>query len=98
MAFVEWIRVGKEGVIAEIILNRPEARNAFTTEMAEEILKICNEINDSDIRAVLITSSNEKSFCSGADLKERNGMTETTEAVCISNQTAVFSVSVIRPR
>ena len=40
MAFVEWIRVGKEGVIAEIILNRPEARNAFTTEMAEEILKI----------------------------------------------------------
>lgn len=77
MAFVEWIRVGKEGVIAEIILNRPEARNAFTSEMAEEILKICNEINHSDIRAVLITSSNEKSFCSGADLKERNGMTDT---------------------
>ena len=76
MAFVEWIRVGKEGVIAEIILNRPEARNAFTTEMAEQILNICNEINSSDIRAVLITSSNEKSFCSGADLKERNGMTE----------------------
>ena len=45
--------------------------------MAEEILKICNEINHSDIRAVLITSSNEKSFCSGADLKERNGMTDT---------------------
>jgi enoyl-CoA hydratase/carnithine racemase len=28
------------------------------------------------IIAILITSSNEKSFCSGADLKERNGMTE----------------------
>lgn len=77
MAFVEWIRVGKDGVIAEILLNRPEARNAFTTEMAEEILNICNEINLSDVRAVLITSSNEKAFCSGADLKERNGMTET---------------------
>ena len=77
MAFVEWIRVGKDGVIAEILLNRPEARNAFTTEMAVEILNICNEINLSDVRAVLITSSNEKAFCSGADLKERNGMTET---------------------
>lgn len=77
MSFVEWKRVGKEEVIAEITLNRPEARNAFTTEMAEQILRICREIDSSDVRAVLITSSNEKSFCSGADLKERNNMTET---------------------
>lgn len=77
MAYVEWKRVGKEGAIAEIILNRPEARNAFTSEMAEEIISICQEISNSDIRAVLITSSNEKSFCSGADLKERNNMKET---------------------
>ena len=74
---VYWVRVGKEGAIAQIVLNRPEARNAFTTEMAEEIIRICQEINESDNRVVLITSSNEKSFCSGADLKERNGMTET---------------------
>lgn len=77
MAFVERNLIGEEGFIAEIILNRPEARNAFTTEMAEQILKICQAINNSDARVVLITSSNEKSFCSGADLKERNGMTET---------------------
>jgi enoyl-CoA hydratase/carnithine racemase len=77
MSFVECKRVGKEAAIAEIRLNRPEARNAFTTEMAEQILHICREIDSSDVRAVLITSSNEKSFCSGADLKERNNMTET---------------------
>jgi enoyl-CoA hydratase/carnithine racemase len=49
MAFVEWKRVGKKADIAEIILNRPEARNAFTTEMAEQILHICREIDNSDI-------------------------------------------------
>lgn len=76
MALVEWKRVGKESTIAEITLNRPEARNAFTTEMAEQILGICREIDASDIRTVLITSSTEKAFCSGADLKERNNMTE----------------------
>jgi enoyl-CoA hydratase len=76
MPFVVWQKVGKKGNIAEITLNRPEARNAFTTEMAEQILEICQEINNSDIRAVLITSSTEKAFCSGADLKERNNMTE----------------------
>ena len=69
-------RLEQDNKIAEIILNRPEARNAFTTEMAEQILTICREIDQSDVRAVLITSSNEKAFCSGADLKERNNMTE----------------------
>ncbi len=77
MAFVEWSRVRKEGTIAEIVLNRPEARNAFTTEMAAQILEICQTINESDVRVVLITSSTAKAFCSGADLKERNNMTES---------------------
>lgn len=86
MAFVEWKRVGKEGNVAEIVLNRPEARNAFTSEMAQEILTISETIDKSDIRAVLITSSNEKSYCSGADLKERNNMTE----IEWKNQHALF--------
>jgi enoyl-CoA hydratase len=38
--------------------------------MAEQILEICKTIAKSDARVVLITSSNEKSFCSGADLNE----------------------------
>ncbi|MFA1710091.1 enoyl-CoA hydratase/isomerase family protein [Peribacillus frigoritolerans] len=76
MAFVEWKRIGQQENIAEIVLNRPEARNAFTTDMAEQLLELCEIIAKSDVRAVLITSSNEKSFCSGADLKERNNMTE----------------------
>ena len=77
MTFVELRRLGEKGSIAEIILNRPEARNAFNTEMAEQILENCQTISKSDARVVLLTSSNEKSFCSGADLKERNNMTET---------------------
>lgn len=76
MAFVEWKRIGRDKNIAEIVLNRPEARNAFNTEMAKQLLDICHTIDKSDVRAVLITSSNEKSYCSGADLKERNNMTE----------------------
>ena len=77
MVFVDWNRIGREQNIAEIVLNRPEARNAFNSEMAEQLLEICQTIDRSDVRAVMITSSNEKSYCSGADLKERNNMTET---------------------
>ena len=76
MAFVDWKRIGTNWYIAEVILNRPESRNAFNTEMAEQLLKTFQAIADSDVRVVLLTSSNEKAFCSGADLKERNSMSE----------------------
>lgn len=74
MAFVHLKK--SNDYIAEIVLDRPEARNAFHTEMAEQLLAVCRQIQTSDTRVVLITSSNETSFCSGADLKERNHMTE----------------------
>ncbi|MEH7342418.1 enoyl-CoA hydratase-related protein [Bacillus sp. JJ1532] len=77
MAYVNWKRVGTKKNIAEITLDRPEARNAFNSKMAEEILEICKNIDKSDVRVVLLTSSNQKSYCSGADLKERNNMTES---------------------
>ena len=77
MAFVEVSQLGEKGEITEIILNRPEARNAFTTEMAEQLKDICQSIGNSDTRAVLLGSSDSKAFCAGADLKERNNMTES---------------------
>jgi len=76
MSFVHWSKVGSEGAIAEIVLDRPEARNAFNTQMAKEFIEVCKLVASSDVRVALLTSSNPKSFCAGADLKERNGMTE----------------------
>lgn len=76
MSHVRLERIGKDQRIAHVVLDRPEARNAFTTEMSQEILRIFRDIAESDLRVVLLSSSNQKAFCSGADLKERNGMTD----------------------
>jgi enoyl-CoA hydratase len=76
MEYVQYRRTGTNHDIVEVTLNRPEARNAFNTKMAKEILAICKFIHDSEARAVIIRSSTEAAFCSGADLKERNGMSE----------------------
>lgn len=76
MNHVHYNRLGTNQDIAEIILDRPKARNAFTTDMAKEILELCQTIHHSEARVVLIRSSTEGAFCSGADLKERNGMSE----------------------
>ncbi|MED4779922.1 enoyl-CoA hydratase/isomerase family protein [Brevibacillus choshinensis] len=77
MAFVQIRRTGSENLIAVVELHRSEARNAFNTSMAEELLQAFQEIAKSDARVVILQSSNARAFCSGADLKERNGMTET---------------------
>ncbi|GGA17404.1 enoyl-CoA hydratase/isomerase family protein [Psychrobacillus lasiicapitis] len=76
MTFLQISKTGTNQQIAVIELNRPEARNAFNTQLATEILETLQSISKSDARVVVISSSNPKAFCSGADLKERNGMTE----------------------
>ncbi|GED29471.1 enoyl-CoA hydratase-related protein [Brevibacillus centrosporus] len=76
MSFVESRRIGFEGSIAVVELNRPQSRNAFHTQMAQDLLQAFQQIAQSDARAVILQSSSEQAFCSGADLKERNGMSE----------------------
>jgi len=76
MSFLQISYIGKNKDIVLVELNRPETRNAFNTEMAIELLKTFQNIATSHARVVILTSITPKAFCSGADLKERNGMTE----------------------
>ena len=63
--------------IAIVTLNRPEMRHAFNTEVAQTLLALFKQLHNSDeVRVVIITSSTDDAFCSGADLKERKGMTD----------------------
>ncbi|QKY69134.1 enoyl-CoA hydratase [Lentibacillus sp. CBA3610] len=67
----------KDGHIAVLTLNRPEAMNAMSKGLLDELNELVQKINGDDaIRCTIITASGEKTFCAGADLKERKGMTE----------------------
>ena len=64
----------KQG-IATITLNRPEAANALSLQMLDELQHILAEIKyNPTVRCVIITGDGEKAFCAGADLKERAAM------------------------
>src|SRR5690606_13448379 len=76
MSYLQISQTGTNGYITVVKLNRPEARNAFNTAMATEIMQTFQSIAESNARVVILTSSTPKAFCSGADLKERDGMTE----------------------
>jgi enoyl-CoA hydratase/carnithine racemase len=54
--------------VLTITLNRPERRNAFTVQMADDLVEAFTEANlDDGIGAVIVTGAG-KSFCAGMDL------------------------------
>ena len=54
--------------ILTLTLNRPDHLNAFTTEMAHELVAAFNRASDDDeVRAVVVTGEG-KAFCAGMDL------------------------------
>jgi enoyl-CoA hydratase/carnithine racemase len=70
-------RHGEGGHVAELVLDRPEVMNAVSTAMGAAIAAAAAELSrDSSVRAVVLSSTHERAFCVGADLKERNTMTD----------------------
>jgi enoyl-CoA hydratase/carnithine racemase len=61
--------------VAQIRINRPERMNALGVETTEALKEIAEEVLTGDARVLIITGTG-KSFCAGADLKERKGMDE----------------------
>ena len=70
-------RHGERGAVAELVLDRPSAMNAVSTDMARALADACAQLaSDREVQAVVVTSSHEKAFCVGADLKERNSLSD----------------------
>lgn len=57
--------------VLTITLNRPEHMNAFTVEMANELIDAFNKADsDDDVRAIVVTGAG-KAFCAGMDLQQK---------------------------
>ncbi|MEJ2131382.1 MAG: enoyl-CoA hydratase/isomerase family protein [Gammaproteobacteria bacterium] len=56
----------------EIILNRPERRNAITGPLGEELCAAIEGASADDGVRVILLRGNDHAFCSGLDLKEFN--------------------------
>ena len=71
MALTDVVHLERSGAVAAITVNRPEARNALNSEMRDELLRICHELEqDRAVRVVTLRGTGGKTFISGADLKE----------------------------
>jgi len=75
----------KEGHVAYITLNRPEAMNALDPESLEQLKQIWTEVReDPEIRVSVITGAGEKSFCTGTDMKKTPPPTECMAATYLN--------------
>src|SRR5829696_1351352 len=72
----------QRGNVLILRLNRPEARNALSPELMGELGIGLTEAQDNpDIRAVVLTGTGDRAFCSGMDLRAfaSGGNTPTEE-------------------
>ena len=75
----ETIQLDRKGDhLLVVTLNRPKAGNSMNTLMGEELRELWGGLycEQEDIRCAVLTGSGDRIFCAGADLKERNGMTD----------------------
>jgi methylglutaconyl-CoA hydratase len=73
----EPILLSRRGKVAILTLNRPDRMNALTREMLLLLGRHARELAaDVEVSAIVVTGSGDRAFCAGADLKQRQGMTE----------------------
>ncbi len=64
------ILFGREGGVATVTLNRPQALNAFTLGMYRRFAPMLREwADDPAVHAVVISGAGERAFCAGGDVR-----------------------------
>ena len=66
-----------DGPIATITLNRPEARNAYSEAMVDELVEALDRAEEDDAIRVVVVTGRGSAFCAGGDLKamrDKTGM------------------------
>jgi enoyl-CoA hydratase len=67
---VSLVQVERDGAIAVVLLNRPDALNALSDELMDELVSALEELDrDGAVRAIVLGGS-ERAFAAGADIGE----------------------------
>ncbi len=72
------VAIEQRDQVLVVTLNRPSALNALSTQMGRELYDLWTRLTaePGDTRCVVLTGAGDRAFCAGADLKERDGMSQ----------------------
>lgn len=83
------VTIARANAVATVKLNRPEAANALSRNLLNELQAAFQALaQDASISVIIITGAGDKAFCAGADLKERKTMTdeESLQTIALINR------------
>jgi enoyl-CoA hydratase/carnithine racemase len=61
----------REGRVAWVTFNRPDARNAMTFDMYDDLHDLCDRIDeDPEVRVVVVRGAGDRSFAAGTDIRQ----------------------------
>ncbi|WP_075795012.1 enoyl-CoA hydratase/isomerase family protein [Massilia putida] len=70
-SFVRVEQIGHDGAVRRLRLDRPERANAYHQVLLTELDAALNEARaDASVKAIIVTGSGDRAFCSGADRDE----------------------------
>jgi enoyl-CoA hydratase/carnithine racemase len=71
----ELVSCRREGDLVWLTIERPDVMNCLSFPTLRRLRSLCASLaGDLSIRAILLSGAGDKSFCAGADLKERKTM------------------------
>ena len=71
----ETVIVERRGSVGLIRLNRPQALNALSTRLMEELAGALDELEEDEAVGAIVLTGNERAFAAGADIKEMKDKT-----------------------
>jgi 2-(1,2-epoxy-1,2-dihydrophenyl)acetyl-CoA isomerase len=94
----ELVTLEAAGAVARVMLNRPETLNAWTGELAQELLQILDRVErDPQLRAIVITGAG-RAFSAGADLKAGARLTPGGKPDVVSRLRTAYNPVIVRVR
>jgi enoyl-CoA hydratase len=72
----------RQGPVAWLTFNRPEARNAMTWEMYEALVEACDRVDrDPSLRVLILRGAGGKAFVSGTDIAQFQNFSDRSDGV-----------------
>lgn len=76
------VRFTREGAIAHVVFDRPQARNAMTWTMYEQLAEICATMRaDRSLRAATFRGAGGKAFIAGTDIHQFQAFTTGEDGI-----------------
>lgn len=72
----------RQGAVAWVTFNRPQARNAMTFAMYDGLVRICDAVErDPDLRVLVLRGAGDKAFVAGTDISQFQTFTDPQHAL-----------------